>query len=267
MRYTLYALLLFFVLPLHAQQPVPDSTVKEFARLTCECATLLQIDKGTTDAAMKNLGTCINSTLDAFVQNDWIKKERIADSVKKNKFFNDVEYELGRDCPAFKALVKKFNPDAPEAKPVTDPKYYLTNEFMAPKGMQLPAGQIYANMHRWSAFDMKQSKIQMVFDIRFVFKNEKDATDYLSIKQNEMSEGGTPTDHNLQALGTDESMVYGADPKLSSMFGDLDMAQYNFVFRIKNVVAKVFVAASKKASYNEALVFAKEAIVRIKAAK
>jgi len=39
------------------------------------------------------------------------------------------------------------------------------------------------------------------------------------------------------------------------------------VFRVKNTVAKVFVSTSKKATYGEALAFAKEAIGRIKAVK
>ena len=50
-------------------------------------------------------------------------------------------------------------------------------------------------------------------------------------------------------------------------FGDLDIAQFNFVFRVKNVVAKVFVSTTKKTSYEEAVIFAKEAIGRIKAFK
>lgn len=267
MRFVPIVCLLFFVLPVNAQEHMPDSTLKELARLTCECATLMKIDEGETEAAAKNLGTCINSTLEISVQNGWVKNEWMTDSVKKNKFFIDLENQLSADCPAFKALVKKFYPDAPDPLPVTNPIYYLTKEFMAAKGMELPASQVYANMHRWNAVKSSGASIQMVFDIRFVFKNEKEAAEYLAIKIGEMSEGGTLTKNNLQSLGTDESMVFGADPKLSAMFGDLDMAQYNFVFRIKNVVAKVFVATAKKTGYNDALVFAKEAIERIKAVK
>jgi len=61
-----------------------------------------------------------------------------------------------------------------------------------------------------------------------------------------------------------ESKVFGGNPKLLQAFGDLDLAQTNFVFRVKNIVAKVFVGSSKKASYDEILLFAKEAIRRIK---
>jgi len=114
---------------------------------------------------------------------------------------------------------------------------------------------------------MNDAKIQMVFDIRFIFKDEQDAITYFVAKLEEMSEGGELTTHTLNTFGASESKVYGANPRLMGAFGDLDMAQFNFVFRVKNTVAKVFVSASKKASYEEALAFAKEAIGRIKAVK
>jgi hypothetical protein len=114
---------------------------------------------------------------------------------------------------------------------------------------------------------MGTARIQMVFDIRMVFADAKDATSYLAIKENELSEGGKSTTRSLKAFGADESKVFGENEKIVAVFADLDMAQYNFIFRVKNVVAKVFVSTIKKATYEEALVFAKEAIKRIKAVK
>ena len=114
---------------------------------------------------------------------------------------------------------------------------------------------------------MNDAKIQMVFDIRFIFKDEQDAAAYFTANLEEMSEGGELTANSLNDLGANISKVYGANPRMKEVFGDMDMVQYNFVFRVKNTVAKVFVSTSKKATYEEAVVFAKEAIGRIKAVK
>ncbi len=263
----LSAILLLFVQTINAQQPLPDSAMRELSRLTCECATLMKIDNGDAETGAKNLGTCINSTIGIYVQNDWIKKEWLDDTAWVSVFYHDLEEELTGNCPAFAALLKKLNQKAPEPQPSVDQKYFLTDAFMTAKELEKNPAASNATMRRWSAKNMGTSKIQMVFDIRMVFTNAEEAATYLQLKENEMSEGGKHTAHSLAAFGVDESKVFGENEKLLGAFGGMDMAQYNFVFRIKNVVAKVFVSASKKATYEEALVFAKEAIGRIKAVK
>jgi hypothetical protein len=180
-----------------------------------------------------------------------------------------MQASLAKTCPVFETLLDKVNKhaDAPDPLPSVDEKYFLAKEWMIQKGMEDNVNAANENMRRWSAKKMNDAKIQMVFDIRFIFKDEQEAGTYFMAKLDEMSEGGELTTNTLNAFGASESKVYGANPKLMGAFGDLDMAQYNFVFRVKNTVAKVFVSASKKATYEEVLVFAKEAIGRIKAVK
>jgi hypothetical protein len=269
MKYFLFPICIFFTQITSAQKSLPDSTMKEFTRLACECATLMKIDQTATDNAIENLGTCINTTISVYKSKGWIKKEWLDDSTWTQNFNNELQSDLAKTCPVFKTLLDKVNKpaDVPDPLPSVDEKYFLAKEWMMQKGLEENVNAANENMRRWSAVNMKDAKIQMVFDIRFIFKDEQDAATYFTMKQEDLSEGGELTTHTLNTLGAGESKVYGANPQLMGAFGDLDMAQFNFVFRVKNTVAKVFVSASKKATYEEALAFAKEAIGRIKAIK
>jgi hypothetical protein len=269
MKYFLFPICLFFAQIASAQKSLPDSTMKEFTRLTCECATLLKIDQSDIDKAIQNLRTCISSTVRVYESNDWIKKEWLDDSVWAQDFNNEMQVSLANTCPVFKTLLGKVNKpaDVPSPLPSVDERYFLAKEWMIQKGMEENVNAGNENMKRWSAVNMKDAKIQMVFDIRFIFKDEQDAGTYFTVKLEDMSEGGELTANTLNTFGASESKVYGANPRLMGAFGDLDMAQFNFVFRVKNTIAKVFVSASKKATYEEAVAFAKEAIGRIKAVK
>lgn len=267
MRYLLFAILFLLVQTIQAQQPLPDSIMKEFSRLTCECATLMKVDEGDAETGAKKLGTCINSTIGIYQENDWIKKEWLDDTAWITVFYRKLEKELTVNCPPIAKLIQHLNQKAPEPLPAVDQKYFLADAFMTAKGLEKNSGAGNAEMQRWSAKNMGTAHIQMVFDIRMVFANAVDAATYLQLKESELSEGGKTTTRSLKIYGADESKVFGENEKLLGAFGDLEMAQYNFVFRIKNVVAKVFVSASKKATYEEVLAFAKEAIGRIKAVK
>jgi hypothetical protein len=269
MRYLLFAACLFGGQFASAQQSLPDSTMKEFTRLTCECVTLMKIDQSVTDKAIDDLGTCINTTIGVFESKGWIRKEWLDDSEWAQHFDSEMQAGLVSSCPVFKALLEKVNNpvDIPGPLPTVNERYFLSGEFMNKKGMIADTNATTVNMRRWSALHLNEAKIQMVFDIRFVFKNEPDAISYYLANLEDLSEGGEPTASTIDSFGASESRVYGANARMLEAIGNLDMAQYNFVFRVKNVVAKVFVAASKKATYDEALVFAREAISRIRSAQ
>lgn len=264
MKYVLLMLGIFSITRIEAQSPVPDSTLNEFTRLTCECATLMKVDQQQPSEGFENLMTCVKTNLSLYIQNGWLKEKDLLDSVYYYRFINALQEKLYSDCPAAKRLFDKANREAAEPSATVPPAYFISEAFLKAKNLEKNTIN-NSQMQRWSAKDMGTAAIQMVFDIRLIFENEKDASEYLEIKEQELSEGGSTTDHNLQAFGTDASQVYGENKNLTAAFGDLDMAQFNFVFRIKNVVAKVFVSGSKKMAYADAEAFAKEAIARIKA--
>ena len=257
---------LLVVQNLPAQKSLPDSTMKEFTRLTCECATLMKIGQSEPEKAIQDLGTCISSTVDVFANSGWIKKEWMDDSVWSQNFNNEMQTGLTKNCPVFNTLLDKISKpaDSPRPLPTVNEKYFLAKTSMVQKGLEENVGAANANMRRWSAKNLNTAKIHMVFDIRFIFNNEQDAALYLKANKGELSEGGDLTTNSLDTFGADESKVYGPNARMMEACGDLDIAQFNFVFRVKNVVAKVFVSATKKASYEEAVGFAKEAIDRIR---
>jgi hypothetical protein len=157
--------------------------------------------------------------------------------------------------------------DVPDPLDNTDARYFLTAETMEKRGLGLEIDSTDLNTKRWSAKEMDNSKYKIALDTRYVFNNNKDASTYLKARLEEMREKGESTAYSLKAFGADESHVYGVNPILKSIFAAKDVVQYNFIFRVKNVVAKILVAVSRKATYNDALELAKEAIGRINAVK
>jgi hypothetical protein len=264
MKFLLSCALILSFTASNAQPPLTDSSMKEFTRLTCECITLMNVDKLSSDDAIDRVRTCIQSTVGVYVQNGWIKKEWLQDSIWATHFDEQFDKLATQICPAYKAFAERMDRDEPEPLPTVKFEYFLPASYMNKKGLVINTAAANANMERWSAKDMNTNIIQMVFDIRYVFNSEKEASDYLDMKLGELSEGGGKTANNLKKEGADESFVFGANPNLNSLFGDMDMVQYNFVFRVKNVVAKVFVSTSKKATYEQAADFAKTAIATIK---
>jgi hypothetical protein len=229
----------------------------------------MKIGESPTEKAIQDLGTCINSTISIYESNGWLKKEWLDDSVWSENFDSEMQVSLIKTCSVFQTLLDKISKpaDSPKPLPAVDEKYFLAKASMIQKGLEENVNAASENMKRWSAKNMGDAKIHMVFDIRFIFKDEQDAIAYFKAKLEELSEGGDLTANTLNTFGASESKVYGANARMMEAFGDLDIAQFNFVFRVKNVVAKVFVSTTKKTTYEEAVAFAKEAIGRIKAVK
>ncbi len=268
MKYFIGALLLFMTVGSKAQQ-VPDSVKSQASILTCECIALMKIDEAGEEAGIKIFRNCADTTIDALAGYEVVKKNWRDDKEWTDKFYKDQIRYIKKGCPAYQKFLEKT--DQKDTVPVplteTDTRYFLTAETMNKKNMELNPNGSNATMNRWSAKDMDKSSIQLVFDIRYAFENDKDATTYLKVNLEELNEGGGSTVNSLAAFGADESHVYTENPKLMSLFSDMDMRQYNFVFRVEKVVAKVFISGTQKATYNDALVYAKEAIERIKAVK
>ena len=268
MKFLFPALLLFMAVGSKAQQ-VPDSVKSQAYTRTCECITLMKIDGAGEEAGINIFRNCADATIDIFAGYEVVKKNWRDDKEWTDNFYKDLIAYIKKSCPAYQKFLEKTNQKNTVPVPLTetDARYFLTAETMNKKNMELNPNGSNATMNRWSAKDMNNSSIQLVFDIRYAFENDKDAAAYLKANLEELNEGGGSTVNSLTAFGADESHVYTENPKLKSLFSDMDMRQYNFVFRVKKVVAKVFISGTKKATYNDALVYAKEAIERIKAVK
>lgn len=264
MKFIITLLAICCITSLKAQKQFSDSAMNEFTRLTCECATLMNLEKLTPEEGFDKLITCVNSTLGIYVQSGWVEEKTAKDSAWYMTFVNTLEQKLMTECDITKKFFARVNRKAPEPQESSAPAYFIADAYMTGKNME-KNNVNNAQMHRWSAKDMGTATVQMVFDIRLVFTTEQEAADYMELKIDELSENGKPLDKTLQTSGTDASLVFGDNPNLTSAFGDLDLAQFNFIFRIKNVVAKVFISGSKKMGYAAAEGYAKEAIARIKA--
>ena len=268
MKYFISICLLLMALNSKAQQ-VPDSIKNEIAKLTCACATPQNIDQAETDDGLMKLSVCISKSIDAFAGRFGIKKNWNDDADWLTKISEDLTLLLQENCPALKKFYLKMylNENGPDPLDNTDTRYFLVEETMKNRGLELEIDSNDLNTKRWSAKEMNNSKYKIVLDTRYVFNNSKDAATYLKVNLDEMREKGESTAYSLKTFGADESHVYGVNPVLKSIFAAKGVVQYNFIFRIKNVVAKVVVAVSTKATYNDALEIAKEAIGRINAVK
>ena len=107
--------------------------------------------------------------------------------------------------------------------------------------------------------------IQMLFDIRFWCKTEDDAKKYMTDHIQELSEDGVPNKDNITVTGASDLHVYHESEKTRQTIESLKLnyKQINFIFRIKNVVLKVFVACNKRYTSQQLQVFAQEAAGRV----
>jgi hypothetical protein len=107
--------------------------------------------------------------------------------------------------------------------------------------------------------------IQMLFDIRYWCNTEEDAKKYLADHLIVLSEEGVPNKDNITVNGISDLHVYHESEKTRQTIEGLKLnyKQINFIFRIKNMVLKVFVACNKRYTSQQLQVFAQEAADRV----
>ena len=121
------------------------------------------------------------------------------------------------------------------------------------------------NLERIWFNNKSDDSIKMLFDIRYWCKTEDDAKKYLSDHLIALSEEGVPNKDNITIRGASDLHVYRESEKMRQTFESmkLNYKQINFIFRIKNVVLKVFVACNKRYTSQQLQVFAQEAADKV----
>ncbi len=175
-----------------------------------------------------------------------------------------------------------------EPKMVTGNTLDLLSTFLQaadlPAGMSMPQddrargpdpGDLYfgrfrglqAGLARWHSPDGPAGRL---IDIRWLFADERSASDYHRTTLSTNSEG-LPEAADAPSAG-DECRIFGGlyiDPALRAMIGDktTPMARYLYVFRVGPVVAKLFIADTNEAGLMPELAggIARNAAARIKA--
>ncbi len=247
---------------------VPDSVMEKYATMICNCSNKENFSTKKQDAAITIIGKCIKDVTAVYSFSDEAATLKTAFETKEtsDKFNEYTIDKLLEFCPSFKTFFDKNINNTPEIKisPLATVKeaYFLDSKKMAAKKMTVKNNG--TQMRTWSAIDFGKIKVQIVYDIRYQFKNEEDAKKYYKQDLPFLSEKAPEVANELKTLGVSESNVYSDNS--GAAFG-LDMKMKNYIFRIKNVIAKVFVSATAKATDAEMLQFAKDAIARIKALK
>jgi hypothetical protein len=248
---------------------LPDSVLQKFADMHCSCMTQGKIEAATIEEGKQALQGCFKSVMDLYSLSDEAAAlvGIMKDAEKKSVFIDALFQKLNKECTSFSTYYKTVEAGAALPEPLATVKedYFLDSKKMTARKLKVKKND--AQMRTWNGYDQKNPRIQMVFDIRYVFKTEEEAKVYYAGKLSFLNEGAPETTNTLKNLDVSASNVYGQDDTLVGAFGDLDLKQINYVFRIKNVVAKVFISGSKKMTDAETLQIAKEAIARIKAAK
>jgi hypothetical protein len=269
MKKLFFIALLFVVARTYSQNfGVTDSVMKKYTGMLCNCMTTQGIKNAGNKNSNKIMEDCFENVTELYTLSDEAESIKTIFKEKKNldKFNEETITILLNECEDLKIYFAKEREkkSVPEPNATISESYFLDKNKMKARKMQLKTDS--KSMKVWNALGLqKNPKIQIVYDIRYVFKNEKDAQLYYDANLNMLSEDGPEIKNTIEKLGVSQSNVYGNNS--ATMFGDLDIKMVNYIFRIKNVVAKVFISASKKATDVEMLVFAKEAIARIKAVK
>ncbi len=249
---------------------VADSVMKKYAEMICTCSINEGFETQKPEVAITILGKCIKdvTALYSFSEESGALKKAFEEESTRDKFNEYTIEKLLEFCPSFKTFFEKNitqdKPKEPKIEPLKTVKegYFLDKQKMIAKKMDFKINS--PNMRTYTAKDFGKAKIQIVYDIRFAFKNEAEAIQYYKQELPYLSEKAPEVKNELAKLGVSQSNVYSDNS--GAAFG-LDMKMKNYIFRIKNIVAKVFVSATAKATDAEMLQFAKDAIARIKAVK
>ena len=140
--------------------------------------------------------------------------------------------------------------------------FFLDKKFCSKSGLDLKSKDNL--MMIWYNYKSKDS-IQMLFDIRFWCKTEDEAGKYLAEHLANLSEAGTVNMDNISIAGASELHVYNESEQTRKTIEGmkLNYKQINFIFRIKNVVLKVFVACHKRYTSQQLQAFPQEAANRV----
>ena len=140
--------------------------------------------------------------------------------------------------------------------------FYLDRKFCAKYSLDFKSKD---NLVRVWYNNRSKDSIQMLFDIRFWCNNEEEAKKYLTDHVKGLSEDGLINTDNIIVRGASDLHVYHESEKtrqtLESM--KLNYKQINFIFRIKNVILKIFVGCNKRYTSQQLQVFAQEAADRV----
>jgi hypothetical protein len=233
--------------------------------MLCNCFDKTYKASQTKEQKIKQLGKCYEDVTSIYMlsEESTTLKSIIDKGGDDEKTLNEALVKiLIAKCTVYKTIVNEKETPLVEPLPITSNAYFLDQTKMTPKKLKVKIND--GQMRTWMAIDMKKSKIQIVYDIRYEFSKEEDAKNYYSAKLEFLSEKAPEVTNELKNLGVTESNVYSDNS--GAAFG-LDMKMKNYIFRIKNIVAKVFVSATGKATDAEMLQFAKDAIAKIKAVK
>ncbi len=109
-------------------------------------------------------------------------------------------------------------------------------------------------------------EVDRINDIRWEFKDEKDAIAFYNDYGFALGEGG-PVLKISPVEGVDEGLVFGISPGMKNMNKSLglDITFYCYVFRIGNVVSKMFFTTKGGISVEAVQPFVKEAVKRVNA--
>ncbi|MFW9991520.1 MAG: hypothetical protein ACFFD4_05635 [Candidatus Odinarchaeota archaeon] len=135
---------------------------------------------------------------------------------------------------------------------------FLTAEDLTPWGLELTQDEPDKLMKVWTCTE-RNSLIQKVVDIRWIFDTSEEAHQYHVDHLEENAEGSSELSAINEPFGQD-LYVFFKDPNdpMLAMF-NLEMNMFYFIFREKNVLAKVFISGSSGLTLDDATQIARAA--------
>lgn len=143
--------------------------------------------------------------------------------------------------------------------------FYISDEFCAAKG--LTPGETNDRLRVWNS-NMSNSGFVRLVDIRWYFNTPAEAEQYLKNNMPSLSETGDPVKEKVNIGNVTNLYIFDEGAGMRSMNASLGITlnSYNFLFTVKNYLAKTYVSSEKPITLAEAATFAKEAAERLNAA-
>ncbi|OJJ15032.1 hypothetical protein BKI52_39895 [marine bacterium AO1-C] len=241
-------------------QNVADSTIQGMAEFNCQCQDTISLRQN-QKAIGQQLMDCFTKSMVVYLN----KGELGANYLQDNKKLESLQYKVFNYLLRYCLKTRQIND---KSKGIPVPQDSVSNQLFIPDkfltGHKLKKVQTTTHMRVWNA--VKHPHIQRLVDIRWVFDTPEEALRYHQAKLKENSENGRKVTLNDKVTDAQALRVFRESKRMEDMIKamDLPQRQHCFLFVVKNVAFKIFVATDKTWYAKDLLFIVKKAVEQAK---
>lgn len=243
-------------------QNVADSTIQGMAKFNCQCQDTINL-RQKQKVIGQQLRDCFTKSMVVYLNKGELGMNYLQDNKKLESLQYKVFDYLFRYCRKTQQINDKSK-GIPVPYDSVSHRLFIPDEFLTQQ--KLKKVQTTTHMRVWNA--VKHPHIQRLVDIRWVFDTPEEALKYHQAKLKLNSEDGQEVKVTLKDKITDAKAlrVFRESKRMEDFIKGMDLPQrqHCFLFVVKNVVFKIFVATDKTWYPKDLVFIVKKAVEQVK---